>query len=282
VRRTVGLGLIVAFCAAAASPPAATAAPAPQPATTVVVLEDQGVLQPGATARFSHQCPARAPHPAGGTFGPPDGSPLAGQYLLTASYPLERTGWRVVLHNLTPMPQPFFAGAVCLGADVRFVYPRTTGVAGPGAEAGANLACPKTAPRAIGGFFRPQAAGGLGQLVADGSFRTRAGWDTGVRNIGPTPQGYVAGAVCTEAALRTATVTRERTVAPGAALQTRLQCPRATPVPVAPLFAAADAAARGQIVATDAFRTGARTWLTGVRNISPQPQRAGVGVVCVR
>jgi hypothetical protein len=282
VRRNAALGLIVALCAAAAVPAAAATAQERTPATTVVVLEDQGVLQPNATGRFSHRCPARAPHPVGGTFGPPDGSPLAGQYLLTASHPLERTGWRVVLHNLTPMPQPFFAGAVCLGADVRFAYPRTTRVAGPGAESGVDLPCPKSVPRAIGGFFRPQATTGLGQVIADAAFRTSAGWDVGVRNIGPAPQGYVAGAVCTEKTLRSATVTRERTIAPGSFLQTRLRCPRATPVPVAPLFAAANAAARGQIVATDAFRTGARTWVTGVRNISRRPQRAGVGVVCVR
>ena len=89
MRRNVGLGLVVALGATVATPAAATTTAA-RP-TTVVVIEDQGVLQPSATARFTHRCPARAPHPVGGTFGPPNGTPLAGQYALAASHPLDRT-----------------------------------------------------------------------------------------------------------------------------------------------------------------------------------------------
>jgi hypothetical protein len=78
------------------------------------------------------------------------------------------------------------------------------------------------------------------------------------------------------------TVSRVRTIASGASVQTTLRCPARTPQPVTSVYAAADARAAGQIVATDGFRTGARTWNTGVRNVSIAPQRGGVGVICVR
>jgi hypothetical protein len=242
VRRNVGLGSIVGLCAwACAAGPGAATAPAPHAQagarTTVVVLEDQGVLPPNGSGGFAHSCPARAPHPVGGTFGPGNGAPLAGQFLLTGSYPVGRRGWRVRLQNVTPLPQPFFAGTVCLGSPVRF---------------------------------------------ADSAFRTSEGWDVGVRNIGPTPQGYFAGAVCTGSMLRTATVSRVRTIPAGMGVHTTLRCPSRSPRPVSAVFAAADAAAAGQIVATDAFRTGARTWMTGLRNLGSAPRRGAVGVICVR
>jgi hypothetical protein len=287
VRRNVGLGSIVGLCAwaCAAGPGAATAAAPHAQAgarTTVVVLEDQGVLPPNGSGGFAHSCPARAPHPVGGTFGPGNGAPLAGQFLLTGSYPVGRRGWRVRLQNVTPLPQPFFAGTVCLGSPVRFAYPRTSGVATPGADSGANVSCPRSASRAIGGFFRTQGAGATGRLIADSAFRTSEGWDVGVRNIGPTPQGYFAGAVCTGSTLRTATVSRVRTIPAGMGVHTTLRCPSRSPRPVSAVFAAADAAAAGQIVATDAFRTGARTWMTGLRNLGSAPRRGAVGVICVR
>ena len=134
MRRNAGLGLIVAFFLAAVAAPVAPAArgggepPPPAnkekekdktkepPASTVVVLEDQGVMPPGAIAGFRHTCPARAPHPVGGTYGPPDGVQPAGQFLLAASYPVGAKAWRVRLRNVTPLPQPFFTGTVCVGS----------------------------------------------------------------------------------------------------------------------------------------------------------------------
>jgi hypothetical protein len=239
--------------------------------------------RPSWSARTRASCrrAARAPHPGAGTFGPPDGSPLAGQFLLAGSYPVGKTGWRVRLQNLTAQPQPFFAGTVCVDAPVRFATSRTSGVAAPGMDAGANVACPQSVPRALGGFFRPQGAGVPAQLVGDGSFRTREGWDVGVRNLGPSPQAWFAGAVCAGSELPSRIVTRVRTVPPGQAVHVAVRCPARTPQPVAAVFAAADAAAAGQILATDAFRTGARTWTTGIRNVSPAPQRGAAGVVCV-
>jgi hypothetical protein len=278
VRRIAGLGVTIALCACAAPAGAAQR----QPATTVVVLEDQGVLPPRASAGFRHSCPARAPHPVGGTFGPPDGSPLASQFLLAGSYPVGWSGWRVRLQNITPDPQPFFAGTVCVGSPVRFAYPRTSGVAAPGMDSGANVSCTRTAPRAVGGFFRPQSPSGVGQIAGDSAFRTREGWDLGVRNLGPMPQAYFAGAVCAGSALRTAMVSRVRTIPAGLAVHTTLRCPARAPQPVTAVFAAADPAAAGQVVATDAFRTGARTWLTGLRNLSTEPRRGAAGVICVR
>jgi hypothetical protein len=299
VRRNAGLGVIVAFVlAAVAAPAAAPAAPAaqgddpppagkekqkePLPASTVVVLEDQGVIPPGSFAGFRHTCPARAPNPVGGTYGPPDGVQPAGQFLLAGSYPVGRRAWHVRMRNVTPLPQPFFAGTVCVGSSEPFAYPRTTGVAPPGSDSGVNVSCPPRAPRAIGGFFRPQNPADLGQIIADSAFRTTEGWDIGVRSIVPLPKGYVAGAVCVGSGLRTVTVSRVRTIASGASVQTTLRCPARAPQPVTSVYAAADAAAAGQIVATDGFRTGARTWNTGVRNVSVAPQRSGVGVICVR
>jgi hypothetical protein len=283
VRRIAGLVSTIALCAAASGSPAAAARAAvkPPPTATVVVREDQGVLPPGGSGGFLHGCPARAPHPVAGTFGPPDGSPLAGQFLLAGSYPVGRTGWRVRLQNLTPQPQPFFAGTVCVGASVKFAAVRTSGVAAPGVDAGANVACPRSAPRALGGFFRPQTPAGIGQLAGDGSFRTREGWDIGVRNLGPSPQGWFGGAVCGGSELRSVIVSHVRTIPAGQAAHVALRCPARAPQPVAAVFAAADAAAAGQILATDAFRTGARTWTTGIRNVSPAPQRGVGGVVCV-
>jgi hypothetical protein len=263
-----------------AAAPAASAATAS--VTRVVVVEDRGVVAPSQTAGFSERCPARAPHPVGGTFGPTDDAPLAGQLVLTASFPLRRAGWRVVVKNITPLPQPFFAGAVCVDSPAGLAYPEMTGVAAPGKDDGFNVRCPRRAPQGIGGFFSPQDAAGLGQVLNDSSFRTDSGWDIGVRNLAPAPHGYFAGAVCAGRELRTALVTRTRKVASGARIETGLRCPRRTPQPIASVLAAADAAAGGQIIATDAFRTGARTWNTGVRNLSTASQMAGVGVVCVR
>jgi hypothetical protein len=284
MRRIAALGSTVVLCACAA-PRAAAAArvtAAPSARTVVVIREDQGVLAPHASGGFLHACPARAPHPIGGTFGPPDGSPLAGQFLLAGSYRVGRTAWRVRLQNITPLPQPFFAGTVCLGTDVPLVYPRASGVAAPGADSGANVPCPRAEPRAVGGWFRPQSPSAVGQIVGDSAFRTREGWDLGVRNLGPMPQAYFAGAVCAGPALRTAMVSRVRTLPAGLGVHTTLRCPAREPQPVAAVFAAADAAAAGQIVATDAFRTGATTWTTGTRNLSSSPQRGAAGVICVR
>lgn len=272
----------------AQAPPTAPERPAK---STVVVLEDQGVVPPNATRGVTRFCPARAPHPVGGTFGPGQGGALAGQLLLAASYPTrERRAWRVVVKNITPIPQPFFAGAVCLGTDARVVYQQTTGVAPPGADAGADLRCPSSAPRGIGGFFRPQATGAMGQIAGDGSFRTPAGWDTGIRNIGPIPLGtlapgplgYRVGGVCASSELRTSVVSRVRAVPAGQGIRTTFRCPARLPQPLNAVFAAANAAAAGQILATDAFRTGARTWTTGVRNVSPLAQQGAAGVLCVR
>jgi hypothetical protein len=297
VRRNAGLGLIVAFVIAAVAVPGVAPAaqgddppPAaekekqkePLPPATVVVLEDQGVIPPGSFAGFRHTCPARAPNPVGGTYGPPDGVQPAGQFVLAGSYPVGRRAWHVRLRNVTPLPQPFFAGTVCVGSSEPFAYPRTTGVAPPGSDSGVNVSCPRRAPRAIGGFFRPQNPADLGQIFADSAFRTREGWDIGVRSIVLLPKGYVAGAVCVGSALRTVAVSRVRTIASGASVQSTLRCPARAPQPVTSVFAAADAAAAGQIVATDGFRTGARTWNTGVRNVSVAPQRGAVGVICVR
>jgi hypothetical protein len=291
VRRNAGLGVIVALVAALAAPAAAPAAQddpspgakkEPPPASTVVVVEDQGIIRPGTFAGFRHTCPARAPNPVGGTYGPPDGVQPAGQFLLAGSYPVSRRAWRVQLRNVTPLPQPFFAGTVCVGSAEPFAYPRTTGVAPPGSDSGVNVSCPRRAPRAIGGFFRTQNPADLGQIVADSAFRTSEGWDIGVRSVVPLPKGYVAGAVCVGSRLRTVTVSRVRTIASGAGVHTTLTCPARTPQPVTSVYAAADAAAAGQILATDGFRTGARTWNTGVRNVSIAPQRGGVGVICVR
>jgi hypothetical protein len=291
VRRNAGLGVIVALVAALAVPAAAPAAQddpspgakkEPPPASTVVVVEDQGIIRPGTFAGFRHTCPARAPNPVGGTYGPPEGVQAAGQYVLAASYPVGRRAWHVRLQNITPLPQPFFAGTVCVGSSERFAYPRTTAIASPGVDSGVNVSCPRTAPRAIGGFFRPQNSADLGQIFADSAFRTTEGWDIGVRSIVRFPKGYVAGAVCVGSGLRSVTVSRVRTIAPGASVQTTLRCPMRTPQPITSVYAAADAAAAGQIIATDGFRTGERTWNTGVRNLSVAPQRGGVGVICVR
>jgi len=137
VRRHTGPAITILACLGAllwaAAAPAAQTPPAAAPArSTVVVLEDQGVVPPNATRGFTRFCPKRAPHPVAGTFGPGAGAPLAGQFLLAASYPTrEQKAWRVVVKNITPLAQSFFAGAVCLGADVRVAYPQTTGVAAP-------------------------------------------------------------------------------------------------------------------------------------------------------
>src|SRR4029078_5994010 len=97
------------LCAAAA--PAAQTPPAPAPArSTVVVLEDQGVVPPNATRGFTRFCPTRAPPPVGGTFGPGAGAPLVGQFLLAASYPTrEQRAWRVVVKNIPPLQQSSLA-----------------------------------------------------------------------------------------------------------------------------------------------------------------------------
>lgn len=280
MRTKAGLFLaVVVYLCSAGSPPASAAT---KTIARVVVVEDRGVVAPGQVAGFSERCPARAPHAVGGTFGPTGNTPFAGQFLLTRSVPLRRTGWRVDLQNLAPLPQPFFVGAVCMGAPVRFAYPEVTGVAPAGMDDGYDMPCPRRAPTAISGFFGPQSATGLGQIANDSSFRTQAGWDIGVRNLGSVPQPYYAGAVCVGAALSTTLVHRVRRIAPGQRAETILRCPRRIPRPLTSAFAAGNASARGQIVATDAFRSGARTWYTGVRNLSNRPQSAAVGVICVR
>lgn len=295
MRRHTGPAITIAVCLAPLGWAAAAPAQRPPAAparSTVVVLEDQGVVPGNATRGFTRFCPKRAPHPVGGTFAPGVGGPGVGQLLLAASFPTrEQRAWRVVVKNITPLPQPFLAGAVCLGTEAPVRYLHTTGVAAPGADAGADLRCPASAPRGIGGFFGPQEASATGQIAGDGSFRTPAGWDTGIRNVGPipltagtppAPLGYRVGAVCAGADLRTATVSRVRTVPAGKAVQATFRCPARAPQPLSAVYAAANAGAAGQILATGAFRAGARTWVTGVRNVSPQPQAGASGVLCVR
>src|SRR3954452_6060006 len=125
VRRHTALGVTAAGCLAclASAAPAPGAQPLAAARTVVVVREAQGVIAPGQSAGFTQLCPRRAPHPVSATFGPPDGGALAGQFLLAASYPVqERRAWRVEVKNITPLAQPFFAGAVCMGSSVRLAY----------------------------------------------------------------------------------------------------------------------------------------------------------------
>jgi hypothetical protein len=298
VRRHTGPSITIAACllgliwAAAAGAQAPEAEPAPADApSTVVVLEDQGVIPPFQTRGVTRFCPQRAPHPVGGTFGPGEGAPTAGQFLLAASYPTRANrAWRVQVKNITPIPQPFFAGAVCLGTEARITYVQTTGVVQPGKDAGLEFACPEAAPRGMGGFFRPQQSSANGQIVADGAFRTGRGWDVAIRNIGPIPIGNLApvpvayriGAVCAGEEVRTKMVSRVRTVPAGQGVDTTLRCPARTPQPLGAVYSAATRAASAQILATGAFRTGERTWTTGLRNVNPAQQKGTAGVVCVR
>ena len=246
MRRHTGPAITILAClgrpALGRAAPAAQTPPAAAPArSTVVVLEDQGVVPPNATRGFTRFCPKRAPHPVGGTFGPGAGAPLAGQFLLAASYPTrERRAWRVVVKNITPLAQSFFAGAGASGPTCPSPTRRRPGWRRPGRTRGRSCGARHSAPRGIGGFFRPQQTSATGQIAGDGSFRTGAGWDTGIRNIGPIPLGMLApgpigyrvGGVCAGADLRTATVSRVRTIPPGQAGQATFRCPARTPQPL--------------------------------------------------
>jgi hypothetical protein len=72
------------------------------------------------------------------------------------------------------------------------------------------------------------------------------------------------------------------TVQPGADDGFEMTCPKKIPHPVAGYGGPVDDATVGKIVLSDTFHRSGRDWDVGMKNLTDQPQKFFVGIVCVR
>jgi hypothetical protein len=70
-------------------------------------------------------------------------------------------------------------------------------------------------------------------------------------------------------------------IAPGADNGFELTCPKKFPHPVAGYGGPNDAATFGKVVLSDSYPRGGRHWAVGMKNLTDQPQKFFVGIVCV-
>jgi hypothetical protein len=78
-------------------------------------LAGQGTVQASAEDGLTLKCPKKTPHAISSFFGPTTKEGV-GQVVLSDSLPTGKTNrsWDVGVKNLSPTPQPFVAGVVCI------------------------------------------------------------------------------------------------------------------------------------------------------------------------
>jgi hypothetical protein len=78
-------------------------------------LAGQGTVQPSAEDGLALKCPKKTPHAISGFFGPTTEGGV-GQVVLSDSLPTGKANrsWDVGVKNLSPTPQPYVAGVVCI------------------------------------------------------------------------------------------------------------------------------------------------------------------------
>jgi hypothetical protein len=252
------------------------------------VVLGRGVVQPSALAFVTDQCPASHPHPVGPYFAYTRSASVVGSLALTASHPQGERGWFTEVENLTNQTQGLIMGVVCLGADARFAYPRTSNDVGPSGFTDGFADCPRSAPHAIDNYFGVQSAGSAGSiLLAETSpfpFGKVDSDGTGVRNLTTQTVGFFAGTVCTS--LRSATRYFRDAVAAGKNSGVMASCPRQTPVAVSGTFFPVlpkphMKSNAGKIAMDFTFPYARNEWSMGVTSLTDHAVKYLVGAVCV-
>ena len=286
--RLLARPLIVAFAFAltlAGGP--ALAKPASLRSSAVL---SQELVGPMKLASVTEQCPQSDPHPVGPDYSYMTAPPV-GSVVLVGSFPKGMHGWFTQVENLTNQPQQMDIGVVCLRANARFAYPRTGGyfVDTRGPNYG-QTHCPRSAPRAIDGYFGVSSAADAGSIALFESypFGRKVGGDlVGIKGFASLPVDYFAGAVCTS--LRTAAGYFTEKVATHSRNGLGVTCPRRTPIGVGGTFYALGPkghpfAEDGNILMDYTFTENGRrgrTWVMGVTNLTGHTVRYEIGALCV-
>jgi hypothetical protein len=242
------------------------------------LIEHQGVVAGGGYATYTARCPSSAPHPVSGEVFAVDGAG-SGKLVFAASRPRGRTGWQVVIQNLSMTPLAYGAGIVCLGTTARFAYPQTTAAVDPQQPGGGAISCPRAAPTAIGGYFAPQSPSDLGAVSLAGlvPFSHRA--LILLKGIAARPVAVVIGAVCST--LHRVRAGGQGVASPGGQFEFRGSCPRSTRA-IGADFAQTSSDNPGSLELVASFAHGKNKWATGVMSTASTPTEFVAGAVCVR
>src|SRR5690348_9914719 len=90
--------------------------------------------------------------------------------------------------------------AVGANQPLKLIYKSEGGSAVPGEVGGSNVRCPAAVPHGISGFFEVASRAAYGQFAASISAPIAHGWTEGALNLSSSPQGFIAGAVCSSRA----------------------------------------------------------------------------------
>ncbi|MGI8803896.1 MAG: hypothetical protein ACR2KV_17325 [Solirubrobacteraceae bacterium] len=165
-------------------------------ARSFVHVSTTGTIDPLGTNGNDMRCPARAPYPVAGTFGPQGGPD--GRFLLAESVP-DRRVWIMAFRNITNIPQAYTVGVICARSGLEVDYLSTAQITvAPTATAFDGGRCPAATPHAIDGFFGIPPAANFGDITLDGSAPHDGGrsWATAISSLSPVAQPYFAGTVC--------------------------------------------------------------------------------------
>ena len=189
----------------------------------------------------------------------------------------------MVVENLSGQPQAYGAGVICLGAAAKFAYPRTTFVVQPQAYDGSAVACPRSAPHALNGYFGSQSAADLGKaLLADNGLDRTHKREYGVADVKSSahePVGLFGGAICTS--LNTRLLSGDGMVAAGMHDSLYGKCSHGTPVAVSAFAFPKNAHDRGTVVIDGIGNIGHSKAFVGVRSLTDHPVAYTAGTVCV-
>jgi hypothetical protein len=189
----------------------------------------------------------------------------------------------VKIKNLVAQPQGYYAAIVCVRANARFAYPRTTFVVTPNGGMFNNFSvrCPRKAPHSINTYFGTQSAADSGSvLLSDNQGAPLP--DATVDDVSNQPVAMFGGAVCTN--LRRALPrTSVESVGSGMADGWIMTCPPQAPFAVSGWFLVYGALSDlGSIEVTQsALITNFHKWLLDFNNVSGHAIRYVAGAVCV-
>jgi hypothetical protein len=283
-RRTVAL-CIACFIALPAGVGAVSVASGRGALINVDRVGGTSVVHAKSVATISVQCPAGAPHPVGADFGVLTAA-SRGQIVLAASYPTPHRGWSVSVLNLSAQPQSFGAAVICVAADTRFAYPRTTVVVGPHEHFGTQLQCPRFAPTPISSTFEPEPGARLGSAVVNWMSQTytktkqfTGKQSGGMLNLTGVRTRVWVGAVCSGLAITVRQASAA--VSSQGANGFTFTC-RPGQLAIGGVFFPARPSDYAALALDEMFRVSPSQWEVDVRNLATHPIRFTAGDVCAR
>jgi hypothetical protein len=141
----------------------------------------------------------------------------------------------------------------------------------------------RSTPRALDGTFAPKTDAGLGNIVLTQSVDNGSrSWVIGVRNLGTTPEAFLAGAVCTRAKLRVIRRSTSPIAAPaGQSDGANGKRSKRARYPVAATFGAVDDSDAGQFTLAAAGEDDPGSLSLVVTSRGHTPERVTIDEVCV-